>query len=138
VNSTLRPLAPPTRAALACPRTPCSFPSRLLSRPSRQLARVTPPTAAATGLRRCRPPAPNPPQVSAQIEPMQTLDHFPPLTRPSPPPASPESGRQRRPCPLGLHCKAPETSREFCANRGQICELFNLFDGLVGNGIFPF
>jgi hypothetical protein len=137
-SSTLRPLAPLTRAASACPRTPCRSPSRLLARPSCQLAGVTPPAAAAGGLRHGRPPVPIPPQVSTQIEPMRTLDHFPPLPRPSPPPASSESGRPHRPCPLGLHCKALETSREFCANRGQICELFNLFEGLVGNGIFPF
>jgi hypothetical protein len=137
-SSILRPLAPLTRAAPACPRTPCSSPSRLLARPSRQLTGVTPPAAVAAGLRRGRPPARIPPQVSAQIEPMRTLDHFPSLPRKSPPLASPESGRPRRPCPLGLHCKGPETSTEFCANRGQICDLFNLFEGLVGNGIFPF
>jgi hypothetical protein len=98
-SSTLRPLAPPTRVAPACARVPSSSPFHLLLRPSHQLAGVFPPAVAVAGLRRGRPPVPFPPQVSAQIEHLRTLDHFPPLTRPSPPPASPESGQPRHPLP---------------------------------------
>jgi hypothetical protein len=46
-SSTLRPLVPPTRVAPTCLRTPSSFPTRLLLRPSRQLAGVRASTAAA-------------------------------------------------------------------------------------------
>jgi hypothetical protein len=46
-SSTLRPLAPPTQVAPACPRTPSSFPGHLLLRPNPQLADVRTPTAAA-------------------------------------------------------------------------------------------
>jgi hypothetical protein len=63
-SSTLRPLAPPTRAALACPRTPCSFPSRLLSKPNRRFAGATAPAAAAVRLRHPCPPATSPSRVS--------------------------------------------------------------------------
>jgi hypothetical protein len=128
-SSTLRPLAPQTRAAPTFLLYQQRSHTCLLARPSRQLAGVTPPAAAAAGLRRGRPPAPIPLHVSAQIERMRTLDHFPPLPRPSPPPASPESGWPRRnpagraaPLAQGPHCKAPETSRKFCANRGHSCE----------------
>jgi hypothetical protein len=107
-SSTLRPLAPPTRVAPACPRIPSSSPCRSLLRPSHQLAGAELPAAAAAGLRRGRPPAPFPPQVSAQIEPMRTLDHFPPIARPSPPPASPESGRPRRPLPPWITLQSPK------------------------------
>jgi hypothetical protein len=95
-GSTLRPLSTPTRAAAFLLYQQRSH-TRLLARPSRQLGGVTPPAAAASGLRRGRPPALVPPRVSTQIEPMQLLDHFPPLSRPPPPPASPECGRPRRP-----------------------------------------
>jgi hypothetical protein len=61
VSSTLRPLAPPTRVAPACPRVPSSSPVRLLFCPSRQLAGVIPPAAAAVGAGRTRPPAVSPP-----------------------------------------------------------------------------
>jgi hypothetical protein len=60
VNSTLRSLAPPTRVAPACPRTPSSFSVHLLACSSRQLAGVVSPAAAAVGARRPRPPAVSP------------------------------------------------------------------------------
>jgi hypothetical protein len=37
------------------------------------------------------------------------------------------------PIARGPHCRAPETSGVFCAIRGQICEPFNLFEGLGAN-----
>jgi hypothetical protein len=83
-SSTLRPLSPSTRAAPTFPRTPCSSPFHLLPRPSCRLAGVTPPAAPAAGLRRARPPALVPPQVSTQIEPLQHLDPSPTFSRPSP------------------------------------------------------
>jgi hypothetical protein len=43
---------------------------RLLATPSRQLAGVITPAAAATGLRRARLPALSPPRVSTQIAPL--------------------------------------------------------------------
>jgi hypothetical protein len=94
---------------------PCVSPGTSMPPPCSPSPRA-PCVPTAAGLRRGRPPVPLPPQVSTQIEPMRTLDHFPPLTRPSPPPVSPESGRTRRPCPLGPYCKAPSSSREFSAN----------------------
>jgi hypothetical protein len=39
-SCTLRPLAPPTRVASVCPRTPSSFPGHLLLKPNPQLAGV--------------------------------------------------------------------------------------------------
>jgi hypothetical protein len=44
---TLRPLVPPMRVAPAYLRTPSSFPARILLRPSRQLAGIQAPAAAA-------------------------------------------------------------------------------------------
>jgi hypothetical protein len=54
-------------------------------------------------LRRSCPLVPIPLRVSTRIEPMQPLDSFPPLPRPSPPPASPESGKPHRPAPPLVH-----------------------------------
>jgi hypothetical protein len=46
-SSFLQPLVPPMRVASACLRTPSSYPARLLLKPSRQLARIRAPAAAA-------------------------------------------------------------------------------------------
>jgi hypothetical protein len=109
VNSTLRSLAPPTRVAPACPRTPSSFSVHLLACSSRQLAGVVSPAAAAVGARRPRPPAVSPTWVSRQAVSSQPLDPPEPLPRPSPLARSPESGKPHRPAPpwttlQGLQC----------------------------------
>jgi hypothetical protein len=64
VNSTLQPLATPTRATPTFLLHPQIFHARLLARPSRRFTGVELPAAAAAGLRRGRPPATSPPRVS--------------------------------------------------------------------------
>jgi hypothetical protein len=79
------------------PLAPPKLPTRLLSRPDRWFIGVEPPAAPSSLLRRARPPVTSPPQVSTQIEFLQPLDPSPTFSRPSPPPASPESSRPCRP-----------------------------------------
>jgi hypothetical protein len=89
-----------TRAAPASLLHQHSSHPRLLATPSRQLAGVITPAAAAAGLRRARPPALSPPCVSTQIAPLWPLDPPQLLPRPRPSARSPESGWPRRPMPL--------------------------------------
>jgi hypothetical protein len=64
VNSTLRPLATPTRATPTFLLHPQSCHTRLFARPSRQFAGVELPAATAAGLRHGRPASTSPPRVS--------------------------------------------------------------------------
>jgi hypothetical protein len=99
----LWPLAPPNRAAPIFLLLHESLHARLLTRPSRRLAGAKLPAAAATGLRRARPPALSLPQVSAQTESSQPLAPLQPL-----PCRARRRGRQN--CSWPRRPQAPGTS----------------------------
>jgi hypothetical protein len=137
-NSTLRPLAPPTRVAPACPRIPSSSPFRSLLRPSHQLAGAKLSAAAAAGLCHTRPLVASPLWVSTQVGSPQLLDPPQPLPRPRTPVRSPESSRPRRPLSPGLHCLLWLLSHGVIVNQGHNCEHSKLSKGMFAKWISPF
>jgi hypothetical protein len=137
-SSTLRPLAPPTRVAPACPRIPSSSPFRLLLRPSHQLAGAELSAPAAAGLRHTRLPVASLPWVSTQVGSPQLLDPPQPLPWPRPSARSSESGRPRRPLAPGLHCLLWLLSKGVIMNQGHNCEHSKLSKGLFAKWISPF
>jgi hypothetical protein len=88
----------------------------MLSRLCRQFAGEEPPTAAAAGLRRGRPPTRFPPWVSTQVGSLQPLEPPQPLPGRARWRGHRNFSRPRRPKPQGLHCKTPSSSRDFSAN----------------------
>jgi hypothetical protein len=93
--------------------------THLLSRSDRWFTGAEPPVAPAALLRRARLPVTSPPQVSTQIESLQPLDPSPTFFRPSPPLASPESGRPHHPLrPKGHIARSQVIPGPFAQTRG--------------------
>jgi hypothetical protein len=114
LSSILRPLAPPTRAAPACPKTPCSSCCHLLLKPSRHAPEQPPPAEAAAGLRHARPSV-----TSSAVSKHQS--RFPASPRASP--ATPRPSSPAR-SPEFLQVAPPPRPKDHIARSGLLLRSF--------------